>query len=81
MNGIVVAIVRWPDRWVCWNLNWGQNGRMNWGDARALSWTLRRIAGIRPCGKLPFGFSAKFCIIDVPYFRDLDHEDISKTDE
>ena len=29
MNGIVVAIVRWPGRWACWNLNRGDNGRMN----------------------------------------------------
>jgi len=25
--------------------------------------------GVRPCGKLPFDFTAKFCIIDVLYFE------------
>jgi hypothetical protein len=46
MNGTAVAIVRWPGRWVCWDLSWSDNGRMNGGDSCALSWTFRRVAGL-----------------------------------
>jgi uncharacterized protein len=69
MNGTAVAIVRWPGRSACWNLNRSDGGRLNWR---------RRMRAIASdsvhCrndafGKLPFDFFAKFCIIGVPYSR------------
>jgi hypothetical protein len=69
MNGTAVDIVRWPGRSDCWNLNRSDDGRMNRrGRLRA---TANASVHCRndAFGKLPFDFSAKFCIIGVPYSR------------
>jgi hypothetical protein len=55
MNGTVAATVRWPGRWACWYLRSVSVGHS----------LCPTIIG----RKSSLDFSAKFCIIGVPYYE------------